>query len=253
MIVSGIFTIIQQQVDARPEEPVSSIASGILRQYTILADTKTGTTSLANKEVIQEMQQAAEEIGEEFILLEHQEEHEYKVTLFSYDTKGRIDQNTPLPDELEPIAEFPNQDSLQETNDVRAALEDWVSSNQGDESGAIIAEICKVSIDNNGDGITDYYYWRSGDSFISADEECIEAPAEESSDQSEEEEDMTNEEEDESRGSDDSPDSNNRDNNDNTVTESGKRGEEDRTDKITNEYSESSLDRPTFGEKFSGR
>ena len=70
MTVAGIFTIIQQLVHAQPEESVDKIASGILRSYNILADTITGTTSLTDKEVLREMQQKADETGEEFILLE---------------------------------------------------------------------------------------------------------------------------------------------------------------------------------------
>ena len=46
------------------------------------------------------------------------------ITLFSYDIKGQIIPSTSLPDELVPIADFPNRDSLQETDTVRTALED---------------------------------------------------------------------------------------------------------------------------------
>ncbi|MGI0001634.1 MAG: hypothetical protein ACRD42_00970 [Nitrososphaeraceae archaeon] len=208
--------------------------------YRILADTKTGTTTLADAEVLQEMQQAADETGEEFILLEHTAAgHEYKITLYSYDIKGQINPNTSLPDELEPIADFPNRGSLQETNSVMTAISDWVSSNQGDEIGAITAEICNDGIDNDGDGKIDSYYYRSGDVFISADEDCMVAPTEESSDQSEDEEDKTIEEEEEdSRGSDDDSGSSSRGNNDDSIIEPGKRGEEDKTDKITTKETE---------------
>jgi hypothetical protein len=145
--VAGIFTIIQQRVNAQPEEPVSSVANGILRSYNILADTKTGTTSLADNEILQEMQQAAEETGEEFILLEHTvPEHTKTITLYSYDIKGQIIPSTSLPDELEPIADFPNRGSLQEADDVRTALEDRIavatenSSDQSEDEGDITEE-----------------------------------------------------------------------------------------------------------------
>lgn len=154
MTVAGII-IIQQQVNAQPEESVDKIASGILRSYNILADTKTGTTSLADKEVLQEMQQAAEETGEEFILLEHTVgERTRTITLFSYDIKGQINPDTSLPNELEPLADFPNQDSLEEVNDVRTALEARIaateeSSDQSEEEEEITVEEEEDSIGNN--------------------------------------------------------------------------------------------------------
>ena len=219
VVTTAIFAIVMQQANAQPDDSTDKVAGGILPNYppksnglsfqvydwlktngipplyNILAETKTGTTSLIDNEVLQEMQQAADETGEEYMLLEHKDDK--TITLFrvnTYDIQGQNKQDLILSDILDPIADFPDQNSLQEVNDVRTALESRIAATE-ESSDESAKEEAEITVEEEEDSIGNNKYLEYRKSY-------------------------------------------DRDNNDDTIAESGTRGDEDKTDKITTKETE---------------